>query len=81
MIKLALILFALGAPVMAQPTVNRTPKELCAEVAIEVKLSVDSGLLSGREANRIITRCYAIYANGFTPPAGDLWVPPKPSAK
>lgn len=45
----------------AAPAPARTDKELCAELAREVNISAERGLLTPEEAQRISERCYRLY--------------------
>ena len=48
----------------AQPNEpDRTGRELCREVQIELDISVEQGLLTEEDAGAIVGRCYRYYVN------------------
>lgn len=55
----------IGAMLAATPDktrkAERTGAELCAELAVEVEISAQQGLLAPREAQQIIDRCYLLF--------------------
>lgn len=46
----------------AQPTVERDNRAMCEEVAYELNLQVDLGMISREKADKAINRCFELYS-------------------
>ena len=47
----------------AQAVVDRNPQQMCEEVAYELNIQVEEGMLSRETAKRVTDRCFRIFVN------------------
>jgi len=46
-----------------QPIVDRNPKQMCDEVAHEINIQVQMGMMSESKGRQVIDRCYRIFVD------------------
>jgi hypothetical protein len=56
------LVFATGAS-STQPIVDRNPQQMCEEVAYELNIQVEEGMLGRERAEEITARCFRIFVN------------------
>ena len=44
-----------------QPVVERTPFEFCGEVEHEIRIQMESGMLTQKDGERIINKCWRLF--------------------
>jgi hypothetical protein len=60
---LATVMFVGTAADAVQPIVDRNPQQMCEEVAYELNIQVEEGMLDKEAAQKIIDRCYRIFVD------------------
>ena len=59
----AVSIVATGFTTAPQPIVDRNPQQMCEEVAYELNIQVEEGMLDKEAAQKIIDRCYRIFVH------------------